>query len=55
MGPHAEDTYDARADPMREASRVENSIAERPLCADFVAKVGCCRWTGGHFVKSGRL
>ena len=33
VGPHAEDSYDARADPMCEASRVENSIAERPLCA----------------------
>jgi hypothetical protein len=25
------------------------------LVADFVAKVGCCRWAVGHFVKSSRL
>jgi glutathionyl-hydroquinone reductase len=25
----------------------------RPLLADFVAKVGCCRSAVGHFVKSG--
>jgi hypothetical protein len=26
-----------------------------PKSADFVVKVGCCRWVVGHFVKSGRL
>jgi hypothetical protein len=25
------------------------------FCADFVAKVGCCRCAVGNFVKSGRL
>jgi len=24
-------------------------ISKRPLCADCVAKVGCCRWGGRPF------
>ncbi len=30
-------------------------IMDKQLRAGFIAKVGCCRWAVGHFVKSGRL
>jgi hypothetical protein len=29
----------------------DRNIGERPLRADFVAKVGCWRWAVGHFVR----